>query len=174
MSFYTSFYRYIGFEAAAYSLLRFCLSFRILAFRFAPPHYWKRRKHCANALLCGAYPCRSPSASPEVEGLLASSPKRHPVMHAQFSRGAIIGTVLFLIAVVVPWPARSVEEMEATHTRLEGCPQPVRHTLWRQSPHRTIKPLTQLSGHAQHRSALWIQPLWFFPFVFAATVMFHF
>ena len=35
----------------------------------------------------------------------------------------------------LPGSARSVEEMEASHTRLEGRTQPVRHTLWRQSPH---------------------------------------
>ena len=51
----------------------------------------------------------------------------------------------------LPGPARSREEMEATHTRLEGCPQPVRHTLWRQSPHRSINSLTQLCGHAPRR-----------------------
>ena len=35
----------------------------------------------------------------------------------------------------LPGPARSVEEMEATHTRLEGRTQPVRHTLRGQSAH---------------------------------------
>ena len=30
-----------------------------------------RRKHCANALLCGAYPCRNPFASTEAEGFSA-------------------------------------------------------------------------------------------------------
>ena len=35
----------------------------------------------------------------------------------------------------LPGPARSVEEMEATHTRLEGRTQPVRHTLrWTEVP----------------------------------------
>ena len=48
-------------------------------------------------------------------------------------------------------PAGSLEEVEATHTRLEGRPQPVRHTLRGQSPHRTIMPLTQFSGHARRR-----------------------
>ena len=45
--------------------------------------------------------------------------------------------------------------MEATHTRLEGRTQPVRHTLRGQSPHRTITPLTQLSGHAPVTTSLW-------------------
>ena len=51
----------------------------------------------------------------------------------------------------LPGPARSIEEVEASDPGLEGRPQPVRHTLRGQSPHRTIIPLTQLSGHAQNR-----------------------
>ena len=35
----------------------------------------------------------------------------------------------------LPGSARSVEEMEAAHTGLEGRTQPVRHTLRGQSPH---------------------------------------
>ena len=95
------------------ALLRFCLSFRILPFRFAPPLYCTRRKHCANALSCGAGPCGGPSASSEAEGLLASSLKRYPAMHTQFSRGAVIGTVLFLIAVAVPCKAQAQAQAQS-------------------------------------------------------------
>ena len=48
-----------------------------------------------------------PSASPEAEGLLASSLKPYSAMRTQFSRGAVIGTVLLLVAVVLPYKAQA-------------------------------------------------------------------
>ena len=67
----------------------------------------------AQALYCGAYPCRSPSASSEAEGLLASFLKRYPVMRIQFSRGTIFGTVLCFVAVVVPYNVQAQAESQS-------------------------------------------------------------
>ena len=52
--------------------LAFLLGLPDITLRSAPPPYCNRRKHCANALLCGAGPCRNPSAGLLVEGFLAS------------------------------------------------------------------------------------------------------
>ena len=93
--------------------MRFCLLFRIFTLRSAPPLYCTRRKHCANALSCGAGLCGGPSASLEAEGPLASFLERYLAMYTQFSRGAVIGTVLCLIAVVLPYKAQAQSETQS-------------------------------------------------------------
>ena len=96
-------------SASSNVLLRFRPSFRILSFRFAPPLYCTRRKHCANALSCGAGLCGGPSASSEAEGPLASSLEPYSAMRTQFPRCTVTASVLLLVAVVLPRQAQAQE-----------------------------------------------------------------
>ena len=79
--------------------------------------YWICGRSCGRA----SEPALTPSSKRRtdpfsgllVEGLLAYSLKRYPAMYTQFSRGAVIGTVLLLVAVVLPYQAQAQAETQS-------------------------------------------------------------
>ncbi len=118
-------------------LLPFCPSFRILP--FDPPRLTRnRRKHCANALLCGAGLCGDPSAGLPVEGFLAftHTPIWPKAMKMEIVIAIATAIMAFLGAMIGYWiSARSSRKdrkhqlaMAALEKRLEVHQEAI--TIW--------------------------------------------